>query len=156
MESSEREALMRTLASRLEFSVQKAEDRFTLLRTVDVVPPVCAEPHAQPVRGTYLEIARSRIGQQPSSVELMDEGATDCGLSEGPSSQEVEDRSVWRSASPRILVRLKVLCSGRCFRTSVRRYVVIWIRTTEKLCPNFDIRPDAGLPPSLCPIVMAF
>jgi len=40
---SEREARMRTLASRLEFSVQKAGDCFTLLRTVDVVPPVCAE-----------------------------------------------------------------------------------------------------------------
>jgi hypothetical protein len=40
---SEREALMRTLASRLEFSVQKAGDRFTLLRTADVMPPVCEE-----------------------------------------------------------------------------------------------------------------
>jgi hypothetical protein len=40
---SEREALMRTLASRLEFSVQKAKDRFTLLRTDDVMPPVCEE-----------------------------------------------------------------------------------------------------------------
>ena len=40
---SEREARMRTLASRLEFSVQKAGDCFTLLRTVDVAPPVCAE-----------------------------------------------------------------------------------------------------------------
>ena len=39
----EREALMRTLAGRLEFSVQKARDRFTLLRTVDVTPPVCEE-----------------------------------------------------------------------------------------------------------------
>ena len=39
----EREALMRTLASRLEFSVQKAAGRFTLLRTADVVPPVCEE-----------------------------------------------------------------------------------------------------------------
>jgi hypothetical protein len=38
---SEREALMRTLASRLEFSVEKAGSRFTLLRTADVVPPVC-------------------------------------------------------------------------------------------------------------------
>ena len=40
---SEREALMRTLASRLEFSVEKAGGRFTLLRTADVVPPVCEE-----------------------------------------------------------------------------------------------------------------
>jgi hypothetical protein len=40
---SEREALMRTLASRLEFSVQKVGELFTLLRTVDVVPPVCQE-----------------------------------------------------------------------------------------------------------------
>lgn len=37
----EREAFMRTLAGRLEFSVEKAEGRFTLLRTADVVPPVC-------------------------------------------------------------------------------------------------------------------
>jgi len=43
-EHSEREALMRTLASRLEFSVQKAGDRFTLLRTADVMPPVREEP----------------------------------------------------------------------------------------------------------------
>jgi hypothetical protein len=34
---------MRTLASRLEFSVQKAGDRFTLLRTADVMPPVFEE-----------------------------------------------------------------------------------------------------------------
>ena len=40
---SEREALMRTLASRLEFSVQKIGDFFTLLRTIDVMLPVCAE-----------------------------------------------------------------------------------------------------------------
>jgi hypothetical protein len=39
----EREALMRTLASRLEFSVEKAGVRFTLLRTADVAPPVCEE-----------------------------------------------------------------------------------------------------------------
>jgi hypothetical protein len=39
----EREALMRTLACRLEFSVQKSAGRFTLLRTADVVPPVCEE-----------------------------------------------------------------------------------------------------------------
>jgi len=43
MERSEREALMRTLAGRLEFAVQKIGDSFTLLRTVDVMPPVCAE-----------------------------------------------------------------------------------------------------------------
>jgi hypothetical protein len=42
-EHSDREALMRTLAGRLEFAVQKVGDCFTLLRTVDVVPPVCAE-----------------------------------------------------------------------------------------------------------------
>jgi hypothetical protein len=40
---NEREALMRTLASRLEFSVQKAGDRFTLLRTADVMPQLCEE-----------------------------------------------------------------------------------------------------------------
>jgi hypothetical protein len=40
---SQREALMRTLASRLEFSVQKAGNRFTLLRTADVMPPVFEE-----------------------------------------------------------------------------------------------------------------
>jgi hypothetical protein len=39
----ERETLMRTLAGRLEFSVEKAGGRFTLLRTADVVPPVCEE-----------------------------------------------------------------------------------------------------------------
>jgi len=39
----EREALMRTLAGRLEFSVEKTGGRFTLLRTADVVPPVCEE-----------------------------------------------------------------------------------------------------------------
>jgi hypothetical protein len=42
-ERSDREALMRTLAGRLEFAVQKVGDCFTLFRTVDVVPPVCAE-----------------------------------------------------------------------------------------------------------------
>ena len=42
-EHSKREALMRTLAGRLEFAVQKVGDCFTLLRTADVVPPVCAE-----------------------------------------------------------------------------------------------------------------
>jgi hypothetical protein len=42
-EHGAREALMRTLASRLEFSVEKAGGRFTLLRTADVVPPVCEE-----------------------------------------------------------------------------------------------------------------
>ena len=40
---SEREELMRTLASRLEFVVQKAGDCFTLLRTADVTPSVCEE-----------------------------------------------------------------------------------------------------------------
>jgi hypothetical protein len=39
----EREALMRTLASRLEFAVEKVGVRFTLLRTADVVPPVREE-----------------------------------------------------------------------------------------------------------------
>ena len=37
-EHSKREALMRTLAGRLEFAVQKVGDCFTLLRTTDVVP----------------------------------------------------------------------------------------------------------------------
>jgi len=40
---SEREALMRTLASRLDFSVEKAAGRFTLVRTADVALPVCEE-----------------------------------------------------------------------------------------------------------------
>ena len=40
---SEREAHMRTLASRLEFAVRKAGDRFTLIRTADVTPPVREE-----------------------------------------------------------------------------------------------------------------
>jgi len=40
---SEREARMHALASRLEFSVQQAGDCFTLVRTIDVVPPVRAE-----------------------------------------------------------------------------------------------------------------
>jgi hypothetical protein len=43
MPDGEREALMRTLAGRLDFSVQKAGDLFTLLRSVDVIPPVCEE-----------------------------------------------------------------------------------------------------------------
>ena len=42
-EQSDREALMRSLAGRLVFAVQKVGDCFTLFRTVDVVPPVCAE-----------------------------------------------------------------------------------------------------------------
>jgi hypothetical protein len=41
-EQSDREALMRTLAGRLEFAVQKVGDCFTLFRSVDVVTPVCA------------------------------------------------------------------------------------------------------------------
>ncbi len=40
---NEREAHMRLLAGRLEFAVEKAGDRFTLIRTVDVAPPVRAE-----------------------------------------------------------------------------------------------------------------
>jgi hypothetical protein len=40
---NESEGLMRTLANRLEFSVEKAGGLFTLLRTVDVVLPVCEE-----------------------------------------------------------------------------------------------------------------
>ena len=64
-EHSEREARMRTLAGRLEFSVQKAGDHFTLLRTVDVTPPVCAERLTlNSGRGpsTNLEIARPWLG----------------------------------------------------------------------------------------------
>ena len=34
---------MRSLAGRLELAVQKVGDCFPLFRTVDVVPPVCAE-----------------------------------------------------------------------------------------------------------------
>ncbi len=37
---NEREAQMCMLASRLEFAVEKAGDRFTLIRTADVTPPV--------------------------------------------------------------------------------------------------------------------
>ena len=43
MPDGEREALMRTLAGRLDFSVQKAGDLFTLLRSVDVIQPVREE-----------------------------------------------------------------------------------------------------------------
>jgi hypothetical protein len=42
-EQSKREAHMCALASRLEFGVQKVSDRFTLVRTADVTPPVCEE-----------------------------------------------------------------------------------------------------------------
>ena len=56
-EHSKREALMRTLAGRLEFAVQKVGDCFTLLRTADVVPPVCAErltlDHAEELLQTW-------------------------------------------------------------------------------------------------------
>jgi len=40
---SEREAQMWVLAGRLEFAVEKAGERFTLIRTADVAPPVCEE-----------------------------------------------------------------------------------------------------------------
>ena len=43
LERSEREAHMRTLAGRLEFAVQKAGGRFTLIRTAGVMPPVREE-----------------------------------------------------------------------------------------------------------------
>jgi hypothetical protein len=59
-EQSDREALMRSLAGRLEFAVRKIGDCFTLLRTVDVVPPVCAEGLTLN-QATNLEIARSRM-----------------------------------------------------------------------------------------------
>jgi hypothetical protein len=42
-ERSKREAHMRALAGRLEFAVQKISDRFTLVRTADVTPPVCED-----------------------------------------------------------------------------------------------------------------
>ena len=49
---SEREAHMWVLAGRLEFAVEKAGDRFTLIRTADVAPPVRGEQlHARPGRG---------------------------------------------------------------------------------------------------------
>ena len=38
-EQSEREARMRALACRLEFTVEKTGDRYTLTRTADVSPP---------------------------------------------------------------------------------------------------------------------
>jgi hypothetical protein len=50
---------MRTLASRLDFSVQKVEHRFTLLRTVDVVPPV-REEHLTPRPRELLETWKLR------------------------------------------------------------------------------------------------
>jgi hypothetical protein len=40
---SEREAHMWALAGRLEFAVQKAGERFTLIRTADVTTPVRQE-----------------------------------------------------------------------------------------------------------------
>jgi hypothetical protein len=40
---NDREAQMWTLAGRLEFAVQKAGDRFTLIRVADVTPPVREE-----------------------------------------------------------------------------------------------------------------
>jgi hypothetical protein len=40
---NEREAHLRALANLLEFTVEKAGDRFTLTRTADVSPPVCEE-----------------------------------------------------------------------------------------------------------------
>jgi len=36
---SEREANLRALAARMEFTVEKTGDRFTLTRTADVSPP---------------------------------------------------------------------------------------------------------------------
>ena len=45
------------LARRLEFAVQKAGDYFTLLRTADVIPPVCEErltlQRAEELLGTW-------------------------------------------------------------------------------------------------------
>ena len=62
---SEREAQMWVLAGRLEFAVEKAGERFTLIRTADVAPPVRVgeQLHARPGRGISrnLEIARPRI-----------------------------------------------------------------------------------------------
>lgn len=40
---SEREAHLRALADRLEFTVEKTGDSFTLTRTADVSPPVREE-----------------------------------------------------------------------------------------------------------------
>ncbi len=40
---SEREAHMCALASKLEFTVEKTGDRFTLIRTANVTPPVREE-----------------------------------------------------------------------------------------------------------------
>ena len=66
---SEREGLMRTLASRVEFSVEKARGGFTLLRTVDVVPPACEECLTlNQAEHTNLEIARSRLGPSIGSA----------------------------------------------------------------------------------------
>ena len=62
-EHSKREALMRTLAGRLEFAVQKVGDCFTLLRTTDVVPRYAQSASRSTSRGvsTNLEIARPWI-----------------------------------------------------------------------------------------------
>jgi hypothetical protein len=72
-EQSDREALMRSLAGRLEFAVQKIGDCFTLLRTVDVVPPVCAEGMRLPAP---LGPARPRVREKtlknfPRSMHLL-------------------------------------------------------------------------------------
>ncbi len=40
---SEREAHMRVLAGKLEFTVEKTGNRFTLIRTANVTPPVREE-----------------------------------------------------------------------------------------------------------------
>ena len=55
-EQSEREAHLRALAARLEFTFEKTGDRYTLTRIADVSRPVCAERLAIEQAEKLLEI----------------------------------------------------------------------------------------------------
>jgi hypothetical protein len=59
---SEREAHLRALADRLEFTVEKTGDSFTLTRTADVAPPVCEERLTIDQAEELLEIWKLRGG----------------------------------------------------------------------------------------------
>jgi len=41
--TSDRESKLKSLADRLQFTIVKAQDRYTLTRTADVPKPVCEE-----------------------------------------------------------------------------------------------------------------
>jgi hypothetical protein len=56
MHYSERESHMWALAGRLEFAVQKARERFTLIRTADVTAPVHQERLTLDQAEGFLEI----------------------------------------------------------------------------------------------------